>query len=110
MSEALIILTNLPDVESAQRLAKGLVENRLAACVHVMAPCLSFYHWQGDLQEDGEIPLLIKTTAKLYPAVETYITQQHPYELPEIIALGITAGLPDYLRWVADTVTAPTPA
>lgn len=110
MPETLIILTNLPDVGSAKQLAKGLVEQRLAACVNVMAPCLSFYHWQGDLQEDGEIPVLIKTTAKLYPAVETHIKQQHPYELPEIIALGITAGLPDYLRWVADTVTTPTPA
>lgn len=110
MPEALLVLTNLPDAEAAHRLAKGLVETRLAACVNVLAPCRSFYPWQGALQEDGEIPLLIKTTAKLYPAVESYIRQQHPYELPEIIALGIAAGLPDYLRWVAETVTAPTPA
>lgn len=110
MPEALLVLTNLPDADAAHRLAKGLVETRLAACVNVLAPCRSFYHWQGALQEDGEIPLLIKTTAKLYPAVETYIKQQHPYELPEIIALGIATGLPEYLRWVAETATAPTPA
>jgi periplasmic divalent cation tolerance protein len=104
--EALFVLTNLPDAEAAQRLAKGLVETRLAACVNVLAPCRSFYHWEGALQEDGEVPLFIKTTAKLYPAVEAYIQQHHPYDLPEIVALKIEAGLPDYLRWLAD-MTAP---
>jgi periplasmic divalent cation tolerance protein len=104
--ETLLVLTNLPDAEVAQRLAKGLVETRLAACVNVLAPCRSFYHWEGALQEDGEIPLFIKTTAKLYPAVEAYIQQHHPYDLPEIIALKIEAGLPDYLRWVADMTDA----
>jgi periplasmic divalent cation tolerance protein len=110
--EALIVLTNLPDVEGAHRLAKGLVESRLAACVNVQAPCQSFYHWQGALQQDGEVPLFIKTTAKLYPAVEAYIHEHHPYDLPEIIALKIEAGLPDYLRWVADMTDtkASTPA
>ncbi len=112
MPEALLVLTNLPDAEAAHRLAKGLVERRLAACVNVLAPCRSFYHWEGALREDGEVPLFIKTTAKLYPAVEAYIHQHHPYDLPEIIALKITAGLSDYLRWVADMTNpkASTPA
>lgn len=112
MPETLLVQTNLPDADAAHRLAKGLVETHLAACVNVLAPCRSFYRWEGALQEDGEIPLFIKTTAKLYPAVEAYISQHHPYDLPEIIAMKIEAGLPDYLRWVADMTTPPasTPA
>jgi len=110
--ETLLVLTNLPDADSAHRLAKGLVEARLAACVNVLPGCTSFYHWQGALQEDGEVPLFIKTTAKLYPAVETYIKQQHPYDLPEIIALNLAAGYPDYLRWVVESTSpaSSTPA
>jgi periplasmic divalent cation tolerance protein len=99
--ETLLVLTNLPDADAAHRLARGLVESRLAACVNALAPCRSFYSWEGGLQEDGEVPLFIKTTAKLYPAVEAYIQQHHPYDLPEIIALKIEAGHADYLRWVA---------
>ncbi len=112
MPETLLVLTNLPDADSAHRLAKGLVEARLAACVNVLPVCRSFYHWQGALQEDGEVPLFIKTTAKLYAAVETYIKQQHPYDLPEIIALNLEAGYPDYLRWVAEATgsASSTPA
>lgn len=95
-----LVLTTLPDAESAERLARGLVEARLAACVNVLAPCVSFYHWQGDVKQDGETPLIIKTRAELYPAVESYLRQHHPYELPEIVALDIVAGLPDYLHWI----------
>lgn len=109
MSDTLLVLTNLPDAASAQGLARGLVEARLAACVNVLAPCRSFYQWEGDLREDGEVPLFIKTTAKLYPAVEAYIHAHHTYELPEIVALEVTAGLPDYLRWVADSTVAVPP-
>ena len=65
--------------------------------------------WDDALQEDGEVPLLIKTTAKLYPAVEAYLKQRHPYDVPEIIAVKIEAGLPDYLRWVADSTRPPAP-
>lgn len=110
MPDTLLILTNLPDAETAHRLAKGLVEARLAACVNVQAPCRSFYRWEGTLQEDGEVPLFIKTTAKLYPAVEAYIQQHHPYDLPEIVALNIASGLPDYLRWVADMTHTKAPS
>jgi periplasmic divalent cation tolerance protein len=107
-----LVLTTLPNAEIAGALARSLVESGLAACVNILAPCRSIYRWQGDVHEDGEVPLFIKTTAKLYPAVEAYIHQHHPYDLPEIIALKITAGLPDYLRWVADMTNpkASTPA
>lgn len=106
MSDTRLILTTLPDAELASKLAQGLVEARLAACVNVLPPCRSYYRWQGDVKIDGEVPLFIKTTAELYPAVESYLLQHHPYELPEIVALDIAAGLPDYLRWVAQSTAS----
>jgi periplasmic divalent cation tolerance protein len=99
-SQTLLILTNLPDEASAQALAATLVSGRLAACVNVMAPCRSVYRWQGSIENAPEIPLLIKTTAARYGALEAAIRAAHPYELPEIIAVPVTHGLPEYLGWV----------
>ncbi len=100
-----LVLTTLPTAEIADALARSLVESGLAACVNILAPCRSVYRWQGIVQEDGEIPLFIKTTAELYPALETYLRKQHPYELPEIVALDVSAGLPDYLQWVVQSTS-----
>jgi periplasmic divalent cation tolerance protein len=99
--EPLLVITNLPDQESAQKLAALLVEARLAACVNVLAPCHSVYRWQGEIETASEIPLLIKTLAKHYDKLEAMIREHHPHELPEIIAVPISAGLPEYLAWVA---------
>ncbi len=97
----LLVLTNLPDRPSAEALASELVEARLAACVNVLAPCHSVYRWRGAVETANEVPLLIKTTSERYAALETMIRSRHPYELPEVIALPIADGLPDYLAWVA---------
>ena len=97
----LLVLTNLPDRESAESLAQTLVERRLAACVNVLAPCRSVYRWKGTVEAAGEVPVLIKTTEACYAALAAAIRERHPYELPEIIALPVSAGLPDYLAWVA---------
>lgn len=99
--ETLLVFTNLPDTDSAHTLAAWLVEKRVAACVNIMAPCTSLYRWEGKLEEAEEIPLLIKTTRGRYPALEAAILDAHPYELPEIVAVPITQGLPGYLSWVA---------
>ena len=99
--DILLVLTNLPDADSAGRVARLLVEQRLAACVNVLAPCTSVYRWQGALETASELPLLIKTTAANYPALEALIRDRHPYELPEILAVDVQGGLPDYLAWVA---------
>lgn len=99
--ETLLVLTNLPDTASAETLATRLVEERLAACVNILQPCRSVYRWQGAVETANEVPLLIKTTGACYPALEAAIRAQHPYETPEIIALPIHRGLPDYLAWVA---------
>ncbi len=100
-----LVLTTLPDAETAGVLARGLVESGLAACVNVLAPCRSVYRWQGAVQEDGEVPLFIKTTAELYPALENHLRERHPYALPEIVALDVAAGSPEYLRWVAQSTS-----
>lgn len=100
MSEGLLVITNLPDAASAARLAQQLVEARAAACVNQLAPCTSTYRWQGRIETATEVPLLIKTTSAAYPRLEQLIRAAHPYELPEIIAVSLTAGLPAYLDWV----------
>lgn len=97
----LLVITNLPDATSARSLAATLVDQRLAACVNILSPCRSVYRWQGSIEDAEEVPLLIKTTAENYPALEAAIRARHPYELPEIVAVRIEHGLPDYLAWVA---------
>ena len=97
----LLVLTNLPERAAAERLAGLLVEKQLAACVNILAPCRSVYRWQGAVRHEEEHPMLIKTTAERYPALEEALRSEHPYELPEIIAVPIERGLPAYLQWVA---------
>jgi periplasmic divalent cation tolerance protein len=104
--ETLLVLTNLPDRAAAEKLAAALIEQKLAACVNILAPCRSVYRWKGAVQHDEEHPLLVKTTAARYAALEAAIRAAHPYELPEIIAVPIERGLPAYLQWV-DTETRP---
>jgi periplasmic divalent cation tolerance protein len=99
--EILLVLTNLPDPASAETLATALVESRLAACVNILPACRSIYRWQCQVEHAEEIPLLIKTSTACYPALEAAIRAKHPYQTPEIIALPIGQGLPDYLAWVA---------
>ena len=98
--EAILVISNLPNRDSAEKLAMLLVEQRLAACVNLLAPCTSVYRWQGVVETATEIPVLIKTTLERYPALESAIRAHHPYELPEIIAVSLSAGLPAYLEWV----------
>ncbi len=99
--EPLLILTNVPEVADAEKLAFALMEGRAAACVNVLAACRSIYRWRGAVETAEEIPLLIKTTAENYPLVEAIVRAHHPYDVPELIAVPITHGLPAYLDWVA---------
>lgn len=99
--DVLLVLTNLPDADSAGRVARLLVEQRLAACVNLLAPCTSVYRWQGAVETATELPLLIKTTRAAYPALQAALREAHPYELPEIVAIPVQEGLPAYLAWVA---------
>ena len=99
--EVIVVLTNFPDVAAAGKLAQLLVEQRLAACVNVLAPCASVYRWQGRIETATEVPVLIKTLAARYQRVEAAIRANHPYELPEIISVPVVAGLGEYLGWIA---------
>ncbi len=96
----LLILCTVPDRESALKLSSSLVEQNLAACVNLTSPVTSVYKWQGKLEQTEEIVLLIKTTQQRYQQVEAALRAQHPYELPEIVAVPVEQGLDDYLDWV----------
>jgi periplasmic divalent cation tolerance protein len=104
---ALLVLTNLPDRATAEKLADTLIQKRVAACVNILAPCRSVYRWKGAVQHDEEHPVLIKTTRESYAALEAAIREAHPYELPEIVAVPIERGLPAYLDWVVAETTLP---
>ncbi len=100
-ADVLLVFSNLPDEAAAQKLARHLVDASLAACVNVLPPCRSTYRWRGAVEEASEVPVLIKATVEAYPALEAAIRENHPYELPEIVAVPLTRGLPAYLEWVA---------
>jgi periplasmic divalent cation tolerance protein len=95
-----LVLTTVPDAETAERLARTLVEERLAACVNVLPPMRSVYRWKGQIESANEQLLVIKTRKADYAAVEARIRALHPYELPEVIAVPVLAGLPAYLAWL----------
>jgi periplasmic divalent cation tolerance protein len=103
----LLVLTNCPDLQVAGRLRRHLVESRLAACVNQLAPVASTYRWKGAVEDAVEIPLLIKTTRAAYPALEAALRQLHPYEVPEIIAIAVDRGLPEYLNWASIETAVP---
>jgi len=94
-----MVLTTVAEPDIARRLADGLLEKRLAACVQTL-PIHSAYRWKGAIQREPEILLLIKTKAALYPEVEAYLRSVHPYETPEIVWLPIAAGFAGYLAWL----------
>lgn len=100
MDEIILVITNLPDRDSARHMANALIETGAAACVNILAECNSVYRWQGKIESVSEVPLLIKTTRNAYSRLEAVICANHPYELPEIIAVSVDAGLPGYLQWV----------
>jgi periplasmic divalent cation tolerance protein len=107
IDNVLIVLTNCPDAEIADRIARTLVEQKLAACVNRMPAVDSVYRWQGAVERAVEVPLLIKSTRERLPEVQEAIRALHPYEVPEILAIPVVAGLPAYLRWVVDETQPP---
>lgn len=107
MEQILIVMTNLPNAQAAEAIASTLVEARLAACVNLLPAVQSVYRWDDKVERATEVTLLIKTTQRHYAALEAAIRAAHPYELPEVIALPVTTGLPSYLQWI---ITETTPA
>lgn len=100
-SRTYVVLCTCPDRDTASGLARVLVADRLAACCNVVDGLTSVFRWEGRVEEDPEVLLIAKTTSGRYPALERSLRENHPYELPEIIAVPVEAGLGGYLDWVA---------
>lgn len=107
-SQVLIVLCTCPNEETAAGIATILVEERLAACVNRLSGLTSVYLWQDRLESGAETLLLIKTTDIRFDALSTRLCELHPYELPEIIAIPVTKGLPAYLQWVSACTSVDT--
>ena len=107
MQEALLILCTCPDEAVAARLARALVDGRLAACVNVLPGIRSIYRWQEKTEEENEVLLLIKTMTKQLAAVEAWLQANHPYDVPEIVALPARHVNRSYLEWLTSQVSAP---
>ncbi|MCS7258262.1 MAG: divalent-cation tolerance protein CutA [candidate division WOR-3 bacterium] len=101
----LIIFTSYPNRSSAQKIAKILVKNRLAACVQILGPIESHYWWKTRQEKSKEYLVLIKSTKKKYLEIEKTITDLHPYEIPEIIAVPVSLGFSKYLNWMSDSIS-----
>jgi periplasmic divalent cation tolerance protein len=104
MTDKRIVLTAAGSEQEAKKIARHLVENRLAACVNIVPQVASVYRWQGEVEEAVEWLLVIKTTTAAFESVRPAIASLHSYELPECISLAIEDGSPDYLRWIHESV------
>lgn len=100
--EPLLVLCTAPDEATGARLARGLIEARLAACVNLVPGLRSFYRWEGKVEDDAEVQLLIKSDAARFDALRDHLLEAHPYDVPEVLALPIGGGAEAYLAWMRD--------
>ncbi|MCC6347656.1 MAG: divalent-cation tolerance protein CutA [Nitrospirales bacterium] len=100
--EALVVYITAPDEEEAAKIARTLVEERLAACVNIVRGIRSLYRWEGKIEDDSEVLMITKTRRELFPSLQERVKELHRYTVPEIIALPIVEGSPDYLCWLHD--------
>jgi periplasmic divalent cation tolerance protein len=98
--EHILVFITVPSQEVAQQIANTLMESNLAACVNIIPGISSIYHWQGGVEQDSELLLIVKTKKALFEQLETMVISNHPYDLPEIIAMPIVLGSEDYLNWI----------
>ena len=99
-AEVRVVLVTAPDAEVGERLARALVEERLAACVNLVPGVQSIYRWEGSVRSDSEVLLVVKTTADRTAALAARVEALHPYDVPEVLELPIAGGSPAYLDWV----------
>ncbi|MGB1581631.1 MAG: divalent-cation tolerance protein CutA [Nevskiales bacterium] len=105
-SLTLVVFCTCPDQNVAAQIARQLVADKLAACVNILPGISSVYEWQGEVCQDEEVQLIIKTTHQAFDSLSQAIVAAHPYELPEVIAVPVKAGLPAYLDWLNNNVKA----
>src|SRR5277367_1254222 len=103
-TEYLTVFSAFGDAETARKAGHALVEEKLAACANIVPGIESIYHWKGKIETSAEVLVVFKTTREKYGAFEIRLCELHPYEVPEIVALEIAAGLPAYLDWIADSL------
>lgn len=103
MSRELIVLITAPTAEEAARIAETIVSERLAACVNIVGGVASIYRWQGEITRDNETLMIVKTTAERYDDLEQRVKELHSYTTPEVIAIKIERGSPDYLNWLRES-------
>ena len=101
--ELLIVFCTFPDMETAGKTVRELVEQRLAACGNILPEVHSVYRWKGEVESSAEVLAIMKLDARQYPEFESKLRSLHPYDVPEIIAFPISKGLPDYLKWVKES-------
>ena len=100
MTSAIVVLVTVGSEQEAETIATALLEERLAACVNVTSPVRSLYHWEGRIADDREWQLIIKTQERLFEALAARVRALHSYDVPEIIALPVLAGITDYVDWI----------
>lgn len=103
MSHYLLCLVTIDDPAKAAEIARALVEQKLAACVNIVTEVRSIYQWKGEICDDSERLMFIKTTSDLFPRLQAAVKELHPYDVPEIISLKIDQGLPEYLQWIDES-------
>ena len=108
MSGCIVVLSTVPDAETGRKIARGVLEKRLAACVNISGPLESHYWWEGKIQQEPEHLLIFKTREELFPALEEAVRSLHPYDVPEIIALPVGQGSPAYLGWIGSETHSET--
>jgi periplasmic divalent cation tolerance protein len=104
MTNKRLVLTTTASLEEGKKIARELVDRRLAACVNILPKIESIYRWEGKVEEAQEYLLLIKTTAEAFPTLSEAIRQLHSYDVPECIALAIEDGSEKYLNWIAESL------
>jgi len=105
MNETITILCACPDEETAVRLARGMLENRHAACVNILPGARSIYHWQDGIEDEREVLMVIKTTSTHFFEIEHRLEEHHPYDVPELVALKAEHVSDAYLKWLRQTVS-----
>lgn len=105
-TDEIAVFITAPSEDMAAAIARALVEAKLAACANIMKSIRSIYSWQGNVQDDQEVLMIIKTRMDLLDGVKTKVKELHSYEVPEIIALPIVAGSEDYLKWLRESTGA----
>lgn len=101
-ADVVVVLVTGPDVETLARLGRAVVDERLAACVNLMGGVRSIYRWRGAVEDDAEALAIFKTTAERLGSLERRITELHPYDVPEVVALPVAGGSSAYLSWVVE--------